>query len=161
VKRPSYGALQTDIQSDMAFFFLRMRLLASPFGLAIIYGFRLRPIINTLYRDWWKVVFIQPIWSRALQRCLYTIDVATRKSWHTCEFYTDIKWMSAFWFLVRKFLNLEMILVVWSFLKTILISSDKRILDWYKLTTNLKQSGRNPFSLIFVLSGVKPSACLT
>jgi hypothetical protein len=35
VKHPSYGALQTDIQSDMAFFFLRMRLLASPFGLAI------------------------------------------------------------------------------------------------------------------------------
>jgi hypothetical protein len=29
--------IQTDIQSDMAFFFLRMRLLASPFGLAIIY----------------------------------------------------------------------------------------------------------------------------
>jgi hypothetical protein len=28
--------IQTDIQSDMAFFFLRMRLLASPFGLAII-----------------------------------------------------------------------------------------------------------------------------
>jgi hypothetical protein len=27
VKHPSYGALQTDIQSDMAFFFLRMRLL--------------------------------------------------------------------------------------------------------------------------------------
>jgi hypothetical protein len=27
--------IQTDIQSDMAFFFLRMRLLASPFGLAI------------------------------------------------------------------------------------------------------------------------------
>jgi hypothetical protein len=40
VKHPSYGALhtdrQTDRQSDMAFFFLRMRLLASPFGLAII-----------------------------------------------------------------------------------------------------------------------------
>jgi hypothetical protein len=27
--------IHTDIQSDMAFFFLRMRLLASPFGLAI------------------------------------------------------------------------------------------------------------------------------
>jgi hypothetical protein len=28
--------IQTDRQSDMVFFFLRMRLLASPFGLAII-----------------------------------------------------------------------------------------------------------------------------
>jgi hypothetical protein len=43
MKHPSYGALhtyihtdrQTDRQSDMGFFFLRMRLLASPFGLAI------------------------------------------------------------------------------------------------------------------------------
>jgi hypothetical protein len=33
--------IQTDIQSDMAFFFLRMRLLASPFGLAIILSSRL------------------------------------------------------------------------------------------------------------------------
>ncbi len=35
MKHPRYGALHTDRQSDMAFFFLRMRLLASPFGLAI------------------------------------------------------------------------------------------------------------------------------
>jgi hypothetical protein len=43
VKHLSYGALhthrqtggQTDRQSDMVFIFLRMRLLASPFGLAI------------------------------------------------------------------------------------------------------------------------------
>ncbi len=34
-KHPSYGAGHTCIQSDMAIFFLRMRLLASPFGLAI------------------------------------------------------------------------------------------------------------------------------
>ena len=34
MKHPSYGALHTPIQSDMAFFFLHMRLLASPFGLA-------------------------------------------------------------------------------------------------------------------------------
>jgi hypothetical protein len=47
MKHPSYGALhtyihtdrQTDRQSDMGFFFLRMRLLASPFGLAIIHFF--------------------------------------------------------------------------------------------------------------------------
>jgi hypothetical protein len=50
MKHPSYGALhtyihtdrQTDRQSDMGFFFLRMRLLASPFGLAISFALRAR-----------------------------------------------------------------------------------------------------------------------
>jgi hypothetical protein len=37
--------IQTDIQSDMVFIFLRMRLLASPFGFAIIKLFFNLPLL--------------------------------------------------------------------------------------------------------------------